>query len=166
VNATFLCAKGLPRCIVHRYEEEIAHRWWALPLNAYLPLTNGESCQLLYHGRPGGSLGPDVRDAVLRFVHRRSATSFSGANGQQAGSTAGDVEIHIRASDWFVHKHYTDVRYNNVILHLVLICDINRPTLRQDGTSILTCSLHDLPSADQAFQPIQWRRQLSLDRHS
>jgi Protein of unknown function (DUF2851) len=65
------------------------------------------------------------------------------------------VEIHIRASDWFAHRHHTDARYNNVILHIVLICDDNRPTLRQDGTRIPTCSLNDLP-ATQAHQHMQW----------
>lgn len=156
MNATYVCEKGPSRSTVHRYEEEIARRWWALPLDIYLPLSNGESCQLLHAGRPGGPLGPDVRDAVLRFTHRRAAATFPGVSSQQAENTVGDVEIHIRASDWFAHQHHTDVRYNNVILHLVLICDDSRPTMRQDGTTILTCSLHDLPSTVQALQPMQW----------
>jgi Protein of unknown function (DUF2851) len=156
VNATYVCEKGPSRSTIHRYEEEIARRWWALPRNMYLPLSNGESCQLLYAGRPGGSLGPDVRDAVLHFTSRRSATTFSNVSSQQAENTVGDVEIHIRASDWFAHQHHTDMRYNNVILHIVLICDDSRPTLRQDGTTIPTCSLNDLPSTVHAHQPLQW----------
>ena len=77
VNATYVCEKGPSRSTAHRYEEEIARRWQALPLHMYLPLSNGESCQLLHAGRPGGSLGPDVRDAVLYFTSRRAATPFS-----------------------------------------------------------------------------------------
>jgi len=156
VNATYVCEKGSSHATVHQYEEELARRWWALPHNMYLPLSNGESCQLLYAGRPGGAPGPDIRDAVLRFTSRCSAISFSGVSGQQAKNTVGDVEIHIRATDWFAHKHHTDVRYNNVMLHIVLICDDSRPTLRQDGISIPTCSLNDLPSTTHAHQPTQW----------
>lgn len=36
----------------------------------------------------------------------------------------GHVEIHIRASDWYKHKHHLDSRYNNVILHIVSIDDV------------------------------------------
>jgi hypothetical protein len=31
----------------------------------------------------------------------------------------GDVEIHVKSSDWFKHKHQTDPKYRNVILHVV-----------------------------------------------
>ncbi len=73
MNATYVCEKGSSHATVHQYEEELARRWWALPHNMYLPLSNGESCQLLYAGRPGGAPGPDIRDAVLRFTSRCSA---------------------------------------------------------------------------------------------
>ena len=97
MNATYVCEKGPSRSTVHRYEEVIARRWQALPLHMYLPLSNGESCQLLHAGRPGGSLGPDIRDAVLHFTSRRAATPFSNGSSQQGENTVGDVEIHIRA---------------------------------------------------------------------
>jgi len=98
VNATYVCEKGPSRSTVHRYEEEIARRWRALPHNMYSPLSNGESCRLLHAGRPGSSLVPDVRDAVLYFTSRRAATPFSNGSSQQGENTVGDVEIHIRAS--------------------------------------------------------------------
>ncbi len=143
MNPAYACEKGSLQ------EEDIARRWWALSPGACLPLSNGDNCRLLFAGRPGGTHGPDVRDAVLRFTSCSFATTF--AAGQDS---VGDVEIHIRTSDWFAHQHHTDVRYNHVILHVVAICDDTRPTLRQDGTALPTCSLYDLPCA--THQPVEW----------
>ncbi len=143
MNPARVCEKGSLQ------EEDIARRWWALSPGACLPLSNGDNCRLLFAGRAGGTHGPDVRDAVLCF------TSCSFAATCTAGQdSVGDVEIHIRTSDWFAHQHHTDVRYNNVILHVVAICDDTRPTLRQDGTAIPTCSLYDLPHTTP--RPVEW----------
>lgn len=32
----------------------------------------------------------------------------------------GSIEIHVNEQDWYIHKHHTDARYNNVILHVIL----------------------------------------------
>ncbi len=32
---------------------------------------------------------------------------------------AGNVEIHVKSSDWYAHHHESDPQYNNVILHVV-----------------------------------------------
>ncbi len=143
MNPVLVCEKGSLQ------EEDIARRWWALSPGACLPLSNGDNCRLLFAGRAGGTHGPDVRDAVLCFTSGSFAATC--AAGQDS---VGDVEIHIRTSDWFAHQHHTDVRYNNVILHVVAICDDTRPTLRQDGTAIPTCSLYDLPHTTP--HPVEW----------
>ncbi|GCE14365.1 DUF2851 family protein [Tengunoibacter tsumagoiensis] len=126
----FICSPKQP------YEQEVADRWWHLASGCLLPLSNGERYQLLFAGYPGGSEGPDVRDAVLVTCTPPYASSQR---------LTGDIEFHVRASDWEAHHHQYDPRYNRVMLHVVLICDTRRPTRRQDGMIVPLCSLQDLP---------------------
>jgi len=128
-------------------EEAIARYWWSLPPGSILPLTNGNAYQLLFAGRPGGAAGPDVRAAVLCSVSpRQPLLNESMRSILHARKYTGDVEFHIRASDWFGHRHHNDARYNNVVLHVVLLCDGSSPTRRQDGLFVPVCSLSDLPT--------------------
>ena len=66
--------------------------------------TSGEA---LYIERPGMlnlHQGPDFSEAMIRI-----------------GTTiwAGNIELHLRSSDWFKHQHSSDVNYGNIILHVV-----------------------------------------------
>ncbi|AFK04607.1 hypothetical protein Emtol_3479 [Emticicia oligotrophica DSM 17448] len=54
----------------------------------------------------------------------------------------GNVEIHIKSSDWKVHKHQEDEAYNNVILHVVW--ENNQLIVRQDGSLIPTLELKSI----------------------
>lgn len=47
---------------------------------------------------------------------------------------AGNVEIHIKSSDWYVHHHEKDVNYESVILHVVWENDT--PIFRKDNSEI------------------------------
>ncbi len=135
-----ICAPSVP------YEDEVARRWWSLSLNCLLPLADGGYYQLLFPGRPGGSTGPDVRDAVLATPGERALISNDlTPNLSPANRLFGDIEFHVHSSDWRTHRHHTDPHYNAVMLHVVLICDDPNPTLRQDGTLVPVCSLYDLP---------------------
>lgn len=58
----------------------------------------------------------------------------------------GNVEIHIRSSDWLKHKHQFDKAYDNVILHVVWINDAD--IYRTDGTLIPVLELNQLVSED------------------
>jgi len=129
-------------------ERDIAHRWWCLPIGCILPLIGGGHCQLLFAGNPGGPAGPDVRDAVLRPLPAAPPITAIGQTcAASLDEQVGSVEFHIRASDWFAHRHDSDPRYNNVILHVVVLCDHDLPTMRQNGMLVPICSLHDLPIA-------------------
>jgi len=54
----------------------------------------------------------------------------------------GDVEIHVRSSEWYVHKHHLNSRYNRVILHAVYFDDdINLRIRLQNNKRVPTLEL-------------------------
>ena len=52
---------------------------------------------------------------------------------------AGNVEVHIKASDWNAHKHSNDRAYNNVILHVVYIHDAD--IVLENGKHVATIDI-------------------------
>lgn len=50
--------------------------------------------------------GPDFKGARLKFG--------------ESPEIVGDVELHLRASDWSAHRHADDPAYDDVVLHVVL----------------------------------------------
>jgi hypothetical protein len=92
--------------------------WETLRFDARRLKTQYQSeIQLLDPGRCNHSDGPDFSDA--RFV-------LDGLTWH------GDIELHIRESDWYQHSHHTDPNYNNVVLHVFL--KPGSPAKRADGT--------------------------------
>jgi hypothetical protein len=83
---------------------------------------------IVYGGKPGGSLGPDFTDAV---IERDDGTTYRG-----------DIEIHVRESDWRAHGHHTDPRYNGVVLHVVAAESAGRPALKATGSTIPLLALN------------------------
>ncbi|MCG9126312.1 DUF2851 family protein [Candidatus Poribacteria bacterium] len=71
----------------------------------------------------------------------------------------GDVEIHVKASEWYVHKHHLNSRYNRVILHTVLFDDdFNLRTRLQNGKRVPTLELLkyvDAPIGDLFDQRVE-----------
>jgi len=58
---------------------------------------------------------------------------------------AGNIEIHVRSSSWYKHKHQEDPAYDNVILHVVWQFD--ERVYRKDGSEIPTIELQHWVSA-------------------
>ena len=77
--------------------------------------------RVIFRGIPSDAGGPDYQDAILSIQEREIAR--------------GDVEFHVRASDWYRHGHHHDSQYNRVILHVVWIDDAVE-TVRADGRHI------------------------------
>jgi len=89
---------------------------------------DGHAYRIVYGGKPGGSLGPDFTDAV---VERDDGMVFRG-----------DIEIHVRESDWRSHGHHTDPRYNGVVLHVVAAESEGRPAFKATGSTIPLLALN------------------------
>jgi hypothetical protein len=89
-----------------------------------LRTTSNESLQILSVGVRNTNSGPD-------FHHARVLI--------EGIEWAGNVEIHVKSSDWHLHTHTHDRAYDSVILHIVWENDglINRP----DGSTLPTLEL-------------------------
>ena len=104
-----------------------------------LSADDGSSVEILKPGILNTGSGPDFFNAQLRI------------NGI---SWAGNVEIHIRTSDWHRHDHHRDPVYDSVVLHVVYEND--GTTLRMNGSPIPTIELKN------KFPDHLWENYLSL----
>lgn len=73
-------------------------------------------------------------------VNTSDGADFVNAKVKINGKTyRGDVEIHVKASDWKRHKHHLDDRYNTVILHVVFEDDTSDGFVQTiSGRKVLT----------------------------
>ena len=62
---------------------------------------------------------------------------------------AGNVEIHVKSSDWYVHHHEKDAGYENVILHVVWEHDSE--IFRSDNSEIPVLELKNYVSSSVLF---------------
>ena len=91
-----------------------------------LQTSQKEAIQIINLGTHNFHAGPDFFNAQLRI-------------GNQVW--AGNVEMHVNASDWFVHHHEKDKNYDNVILHVVWNHDME--IHRKDNSVIPTFIIKD-----------------------
>lgn len=88
--------------------------------------SNRENLHIINQGSHNLNSGPDFFNAQIEI------------DGQ---IWAGNVEIHIKSSDWYAHNHQMDPAYNNVILHVVWEHDTE--IFRMDGSTIPTFILRE-----------------------
>ena len=125
--------------------EQLLHYVWKhklFPLTA-LCTTSGKPVEVIDPGLHNRNAGPDFFNAKIRL----DGTLW-----------VGNVEIHERSADWFLHGHDTDAAYNNVVLHVAAVVDADVVTERGDR----------LPQVQLAV-PQQvlsnYRRLLAFDRY-
>ena len=91
-----------------------------------------ETIQIINLGTQNYHAGPDFFNAQLRIG---------------AQLWAGNVEMHVNSSDWFVHHHEKDKNYDNVILHVVWNYDMD--VHRKNNAVIPTLVLKDFTDFTQ-----------------
>ncbi len=87
-----------------------------------LPVRGGGKVEVLSPGRLNMDAGPDFFNARLRFVYGEAEAS------EVREEWTGNVEIHVKASDWYRHGHHVDEAYDTVILHVVASDDADVET--------------------------------------
>lgn len=104
--------------------------WGANPVRD----VNGKRVEILSPGWLNGGAGPDFRNAVYKI--------------DGGPLLKGDVEIHVRSSDWARHGHHKDPAYDNVGLHVVLYSDVKGvEKLTRSGVPALEIELAPVCSA-------------------
>jgi hypothetical protein len=64
--------------------------------------------------------GKDIKIHFPGYYNTGQGADFTEAKIEFDGLLwIGNIEIHVKASDWYLHEHHTDPNYNNVILHVV-----------------------------------------------
>jgi len=104
-----------------KFSEKQAVLIWQQVVGKELTSSEDELFSVIYPGRTNGDNGPDFRDAVIV---------------NNSHLTKGDIEVHVKSSDWYSHEHHTDAEYNNVVLHVVMWDDCNSATLLQSGKPV------------------------------
>lgn len=95
--------------------EELLHYVWKHRLFELKPLatTDGQPVEVIDPGLPNRNAGPDFFNAKIRI----NGTLW-----------VGNVELHMKADEWFAHHHDRDAHYDNVILHVCIQADAEAVT--------------------------------------
>ena len=109
-------------------KEDFLHHVWQHKKFAVTQLqtTTGESIQILHSGQYLQLAGPDFFNAQIIIGNQK---------------WAGNIEIHLKSSDWYLHNHEKDANYDSVILHVVWEHDT--AIFRRDNLEIPTLELRN-----------------------
>jgi len=107
-------------------KEDFLHYVWKFQkfTTQGLSTTDGANISIINVGEHNHDSGPDFFNAQVSI------------GGQ---FWAGNVEIHLKSSDWYLHNHEKDSNYDNVVLHVVWEHDAE--IFRKDNSTIPTLEL-------------------------
>lgn len=109
---------------MHNFSEELLQFIWRHRLMKPVPLVtlNGNEVVVQHPGELNRDSGPDFFNARIKI------------NGIVL---AGNIEIHIKTSDWLKHNHQQDKSYDNIILHVVFNHDIDLAQNTDNNVEVL-----------------------------
>lgn len=152
-------------------EEFLYYLWTYKLMNNKLKTTTGSDVIIHSPGQRNYDAGPDFFNAIIDI----GPTKW-----------AGNIEIHVNASDWFKHNHDRDNNYDNIIIHIVYNNDVS--IKRKSGDIIpalelknqfqkqffklyskLVLSIDDISCSGElqnikTITKIQWFERLAFDR--
>ncbi len=114
-------------------KEDFLHYLWKFKKfdSLNLKTAQGELITILKSGDYLELAGPDFFNAHIEIGNQK---------------WAGNVEIHLKSSDWYLHNHEKDPAYKNVILHVVWENDT--AIFRENNTEIPVLVLKDYVSKE------------------
>ncbi|MBG6061771.1 hypothetical protein IWX83_001561 [Flavobacterium sp. CG_9.1] len=122
-------------------KEDFLHYLWkfkkfdALNLRTF----NDEEITIINVGQYVELAGPDFFNAQITIGNQK---------------WAGNVEIHLKSSDWYVHHHEIDSAYENVILHVVWEHDTEIYRSNNIEIPVLELKKHVDPATIQNYQSL------------
>ncbi|KAF2331932.1 DUF2851 family protein [Flavobacterium daemonense] len=114
-------------------KEDFLHHLWKFKKFDALNLKTAQNEQIIIY-KTGDYLelaGPDFFNAQIKIGEQK---------------WAGNVEIHLKSSDWYLHNHEKDASYENVILHVVWEHDTE--IFRENNSEIPVLVLKDYVSKE------------------
>ncbi len=104
-------------------KESFLHYVWATRqfCSTDLKTTTGEHLVIHKQGSSHQDGGPDFKNGLIQIEEEL---------------WAGNIEIHIKSSDWFAHNHHLDTTYDSTILHVVFNHD---KEVRRTNDTVIPC---------------------------
>lgn len=118
-------------------KEDFLHYVWQYKKFAFtnIQTVSGQELTIIHSGYYIQQAGPDFFNAQIVIDNQK---------------WAGNIEIHLKSSDWYVHHHETDANYDNVILHVVWEHDTD--VFRKNNTVIPVLELKKYVSNEVLHQ--------------
>ncbi|MBA2613119.1 MAG: DUF2851 family protein [Bacteroidetes bacterium] len=158
---------------MHKFNEDLLQFLWQYKILKPLPFitTSGKSISVLKNGELNKDSGPDFFNAQIKV---------------EEVVLVGNIEVHIKTSDWLKHKHQQDKNYDNIILHVVyehdadlmqnkinnvevlelknLIAESTLATYHQLNTSKAKIACHNQLAGVNELKFISWLERMTFER--